>query len=325
MYIIGFGFIIATPIGVLWVNFSSYGVINQPLFFEYLPGNSSAVEELILDVDFGNIEINYVDPPVNYLAKIDVHIKMMGAGLAGKSYLDFFSINEGDTTGSPISFSMKRLSHINELDLNSLIKNISVIVSLRRDIIFNISTTVINGKVNIDVPVNVRIGNLNVSINNGDILFDLKNCIMDGNITGIGNQSNIELRAREVQYLRNSFWHIKNKEGTLKFDIDQSREMGANVTAIGEVETADAEIQVFYDDFSSDIGAIVTLNHWDEFFPTHCYNFGFDYDVVVSTPETGFRFTSFDFPTQDFYNISLVRKSLDRWRPYFWYLSSEPN
>ena len=206
----------------------------------------------------------------------------------------------------------------------SLIKNISVIVSLRRDIIFNISTTVINGKVDIDVPFNVRIGNLNVNIINGDILFDLKNCIMDGNITGIGNQSNIELRTRDIQLTRNSFWYIKNSEGLLKFDIYQSSEMGANVTVIGELETADSQCQVYYNDFSSNVGSIVTLNHWDDWFPTQCYWIGFDHDVIASIPENGHRFTSYDFPTQNFYNISLFRK-FDRWRPYFWYLSSEPN
>ena len=325
MGIIGFAFIVAIPIGVLSVNFSSYGTIKKSLSFEYLPDTPSAVERFVLNVDIGDIEIKYIDPPVDYFVRIDVDIEMAGPGLVGKSYSDYFNIIEGSTTESPINFSLKSKSDINEIELISLIKNISVIVSLRKDITFNISTSVIHGNVDIEVPFNVRINNLDVNILNGDILFDLKNCIIDGNITGIGNQSNIELRTLDIQLTSNSFWYIKNIEGLLKFNISQLSEMGANVTAIGELETEDAQCQVYYDDFSSNVGSIVTLNHWAEDFPTQCYRIGFDLESIISIPENGYRFTSFDFPTQNYFNISLIRNSLDRWRPYFWFLSSEPN
>ncbi len=319
--IIGFGFIIALPIAVLSVNFSSYDAISANASYEYVPDAPSEVETLILNIDFGNVVIDYIDPPIDYFIRIDVDIEMAGPGLVGKSYLDYFNITESDLSSSPIDFSMRFLPSIIESEVQPLIKNISVIVSLRKDIIFNISTRVDHGNVDIKVPFNVRIDNLYVNILDGDILFDLQNCIIEGNITGVGNQSNIELRTRDIQLTKNSFWYIKNSEGLIEFDIEQSGEMGANVTAIGELETSNVVSQIYYDDSSSNVGSMVTLNNWNDWVPAQCYAIGFDNDSIDSPPIVFYKLTSYDFPAQNNFNISLYRK-LDRWRPYFWFLSS---
>ncbi|MFX0076532.1 MAG: hypothetical protein ACFE96_13905 [Candidatus Hermodarchaeota archaeon] len=324
--IIGLSFVVATPIGILSVNFSSYDSINKSLYFEYLPDTPSEVESLYLNIDYGNVEVDYIDDPVDYFARIDVNIEMGGAELAGKDYSDYFNINEGDKSSSPINFTIRLLSGITESEVEPLIKKISIIVSLRKDIKFNISTNVIHGNVDIEVPFNVRIDNLHVNIFDGDISFNLVNCIIEGDITGIGNQSNIELRTQDIQLTNNSIWYIKNTKGLLKFDIDQTSEMGANVTAIGELDTNNTQCKVYYDDFSSNVGALLTLNQWgDGWFPYQCYWSGFDFESLSSVPLIGYRFFSLDLPTENYFNISLIRNSLDQISPYFWFLSSEPN
>ena len=181
MSIIGFGFIIAIPIGVLSVNFSSYGTINKKLSFEYLPDESSAVEGLNLNVDFGNIEIKYIDTPINYFVKIDVNIEMAGKGLANKDYLDYFNIIEGNTTGSPIDFSMRFLSGIIESEVESLIRDISVIVTIQKGILFDISAMVLKGNVDLSVPFNVPINKINVNTTVGRLSYELRNCISAAN------------------------------------------------------------------------------------------------------------------------------------------------
>jgi hypothetical protein len=249
---------------------------------------------------------------------------MSGPGLGGKDCLDFFTINTGNLTESPIDFSMKILPDISYLKLNTLVRNISILVTLRKDIIFNISTVVTQGNINCFVPFNVQVNNLNANITHGDILFDLTNCILEGNITGIGNHSNIELKTYDIQCTRDSLWYLKNGVGEVKFDIYQSIEMGANITAIAELDTAEALGRVFYNDFSSNIGATLYLFHWNDYFPASCTWDGFDYIDIDTLPEKSFIFTSFDFPTLNNYNISFYRNNLEAWLPYFWNLYSEP-
>ena len=322
--VIGFGLIIAIPISVLSSNFSSYDVINANPSYEYLPDDPSEIESLILNFDYGNVEIKYIDPPVDYYVKIELNIEMGGKGLEGRELEDYFNIVEGDLTSTPINFTMRLLPGISFAEAESIINNVSVIVSLRKGITFNISTSVVHGNVDIVVPFNVRIGTLDVNILNGNILFDLYRCTLNGNIRGVGNRSDIKLISYDVQLSRNSFWYFQNSEGLLEFDIDQSGEMGANVTIIGELETSNAVSQIYYDDSSSNVGLMVTLNNWNDWPPAQCYANGFNPESIDSPPIVYYKLTSYDFPARNYFNISLYRKS-NRYRPYLWFLSSVPN
>jgi len=323
MVVICFSLIISIPMVILSTTLSHYGRIIESVTFYYKPLNSSIIEELNIISDLGNIEIEYIDPPVDYFVKIDVNIEMVGSGLAEKIYSDYFDINEGNITGSPIDFSMKFLSDIYDPEVSSLIKDVSIKVNLRKDIIFDISVTLINGRVSINVPFNVRINNMKVNITKGNILFDLSNCIVEGNITGIANQSNIELRTYNVQYTRNSIWYLKNDAGDIKFDIFQSNEMGANVTGIGEIYSNNAIINVVYYDTSTNVGAVITFNNWAEYFPSPCTWIGFNYSYLYTDP-MGYIFKSYDFPTKNSYNLTLHRNTVENSNPYYWNLYSEP-
>ena len=327
MSIIGFGFIIAIPIGVLSVNFSSYGTINKKLSFEYLPDESSAVEGLNLNVDFGNIEIKYIDTPINYFVKIDVNIEMAGKGLANKDYLDYFNIIEGNTTGSPIDFSMRFLSGIIESEVESLIRDISVIVTIQKGILFDISAMVLKGNVDLSVPFNVPINNINVNTTVGRISYELRNCIVEGNITGITNQGDVRLTTEDVQYTRNSVWYIKSIQDSIIFDIDQSLDMGANVTGYGE--SRDKFVKTFYYDDTDSVGAWLKLVDQDSGFPDdpdHYYNpDGWDWITNPNdwiSPVYGYEFISSDFPAKNNYNISIYSHA---GRHFFhWSLYNEP-
>jgi len=326
LILVGFSIIIAIPIGILSDNLSEYDRYNESISYEYIPDTPSTVESLNLNVEFGNVEFKYIDPPVNYFVKIDVYIEMAGEGLAGKNCFDFFNIEEGNLSDSPLNFLMKLKPGISNSEAKVLINNVSILVSLSKAIIFNISTTVINGKIELFVPFNVQINNINAQITSGDILLDLKSCILDGNITGIifGNWSNIELRTYNIHCTKNGNWYFYNYKGEILLNISQSNEMGANITAIAELETAEAVARVFYNDFSSNIGATLYLSHWNSYFPDHCSWDGFDYIDLETLPEKSFLFTSFDFPSLNNYNITFCRNTMDSWRPYFWNIYSEP-
>lgn len=329
---IGFSLIIAIPIGVLSDNLSSYEIYDDSFYYEYLPDTPSTIESLNLNIELGNVDIKYLNPPVDYYAKIDVYIEMAGPGLAGKDCFDYFIINEGNSTDSPIDFSLQLQPGITDFEVNTLIKNVTILVSLSKAIIFNISTSVINGNIELSVPFNVQVNDLNAHIASGDILFDLRNCILEGNITGIGNQSNIELRTYNIQCTRDSDWYIKNAVGDLILNITQSVEMSANITANAEIGTQYTTAYVFYKDFSPNIGSILYLNQWDGYFPDECHpndlneceRVGYkNWEDLYTTPITGYLFTSFDFPAQYNYNISLNRNNYSNPKPYFWNLYNE--
>jgi len=256
LLIIGFGLIITVPISVLSVRLSSYNIINKHLFYEYTPDTPSSFEILNLNINIGDIEIKYIDPPVDYFVRIDVNIEMAGPGLAGKSYSNYFNIIEGDLTSSPIDFSMRFFSNITESEADSLIKDVSIMVTLRKDIIFDISANVFDGNVELEVPFYVYINNMNVNITNGDIFFDLSNCIVEGNITGVTNNGKIVLKSYNAEYTQNSEWTLSANQNYI--EITQYKPIGANVT--GTIRnTVNVGTHLIYNDYNSEVGAKFTL------------------------------------------------------------------
>ncbi|MFX1327700.1 MAG: hypothetical protein ACFE91_06080 [Promethearchaeota archaeon] len=272
--IIGFSLIITIPIVFLSIALSPYGIIDDLLSFEYVPGSSSSIEKLNLNVDYGKIEIGYIFSPVDYYAKIDLKIEMIGVNLAGKSSTEFFNITWQDTSPTP-SFTLQFKSSINKEETISLIKNINVFVTLRADITFDIITTLNEGYFELFVPWGVSIGNAqtNVSIgnilydfeyctirgnitgtiNNGDIFYDFNHCTIEGNITGIVNIGNIELTTLNAQYTRYCIWNFTIDNGKFDVFIYQYEDLGTNIT--GKVHIRDGNVFVFYNDNSDNSGA----------------------------------------------------------------------
>jgi len=83
---------ITLPILTLSSNLRGYGRFNETLTIKHDPINQSTIQKLNLNVDVGNIEITYANPLVDYVAKIEVNIKMSGLLLNKKLYSDYFVI-----------------------------------------------------------------------------------------------------------------------------------------------------------------------------------------------------------------------------------------
>ncbi|MFX1567034.1 MAG: hypothetical protein ACFFCV_01555 [Promethearchaeota archaeon] len=302
-----FGFIITVPIGVLSVNLSSYGIINYSYSYPYTPDNRSAVEKLNLNVEIGDIEIKYIDPPVDYFMRIEVNVEMAGSGLAGKSYSNYFNISEGDKTSSPYDFSMRLFSNVTQSEVDSLLRDVSITVTLRKGVIFDISTAVMDGNVDLIVPFNVHISNLNVNITNGDIFFDLTNCIVEGNITGVTKNGKLVLKSYNVEYTQNSMWILSSIKN--KIYITQHKLMGANVT--GSIITAiDIPTILNYNDNSPEIGAKFTLYNYKYatvLLNRTMYNFEF-YPEPVGINRYSIK--SDDFPANNNYIFSLYLEGI---------------
>ncbi|MFW9784579.1 MAG: hypothetical protein ACFFFB_20025, partial [Candidatus Heimdallarchaeota archaeon] len=70
--------IIIIPIQLFSFRSSLYDHINKSCSFIYEPSSPSPIEKLCINADEANIEIRYIDPPVDYYVLIDVNIALIG-------------------------------------------------------------------------------------------------------------------------------------------------------------------------------------------------------------------------------------------------------
>ncbi|MFX1571446.1 MAG: hypothetical protein ACFFB0_01750 [Promethearchaeota archaeon] len=305
--IFGFVIIASIPVVILSSSFSPYIKIEHYKSFEYTSLNSSTIEEINLNVDVGDIEISYTYAPVDYHVKVEVFINMSGQNLPGKSYLDYFKAPVWKNSTNSAIFSMELLSE-SWFDTSLWItRDVSIIVTLNANILFDINTTTnLEGNVKVYVPGGVNVNNVNVIINKLNnktvskslIYFDY--CTIEGNITANGNFADIELKTINVQYIQNSILNLSNDEGILTFDIIQYEEMGANITGI--LNSTTGHVHLIYQDYTQNVGAWIKMIDFLGWGHSDSTSEGFYEDV--SKP-SGREFVSYDFPAKNNYNFSM--------------------
>ncbi|MFX0043269.1 MAG: hypothetical protein ACFE8L_10175 [Candidatus Hodarchaeota archaeon] len=296
MVIIGVSLIIFVPIQIISIRLSSYDTIYESCSFIYQPSSPSPIEKLYINADEGNIEIRYMDPTVNYHMLIEVNIMLSGKNLAKKTYDDYLNISWSNSS-SPVDF---RLEIISDDWFNPslwLIQDVIIIVKLKKDIAFDIITNLIEGHYEITVPWPVSIGNLLTNVSKGDILYNFEYCSIQGNITGITNIGDLELKSYNVKYTQNCNWKLTSTDGDMNIEIFQHEEMGANIT--GTAMIIDGNLDLLYNDNTVNIGA------WF-FFPLLSGDFSLyqeGFNIIFQGEKTWF--ISFDFPTINNYNLTL--------------------
>jgi len=309
LIIFGVSILVSVPIIILSTGFSPYiNVEGIPEPFEYVASNTAGIHKLELNVDVGNIEIQYTTTRVDFLAKIELNIEMVGQNLVGESFDNYFIIEWDDSNTMP-TFTMELEKDTDWFNTSKWItQNVGIIVTLNANILFDIDITINNiGNVEIFVPGGVNINNVDVNLERGNMFFDFTYCIIEGNISGNVNNGNgdIDFKVNNVEYTRNSVWNLTNDIGVILFDIIQYEGMGANITGMGETNTG--IIEVVYKDFTSNVGAVFTFYRtvtqdgiWEGF------------EREIDTDETQwwqsrFIYYSDDFPVINNYNISLYK------------------
>lgn len=312
MIVFGFSIIISIPIFFITLGFSPYISIVHQEYRKFI-FNSSTVIDLKLEIDVGNVDIKYTYDPIDYHARVDLNIEMIGQNIPSKKYSDYFDI-EWDNTNNSCSLLMNLISNSGFNDSMWKEKDINIIVSLNPAILFNINTT-INGDGNVDLKAGgIDINNIVVNIETGNILFDFDFCNINGNMTGNTGTGKIKLDLNNVQYTRDCVWNLKtNYDGNrptiaeIYIDITQSsKSIGFNVT--GTAYTNVGDITVFYYDENPNVGAIFTF-YLAGNDPTGTYN-GFERNYEIDTEkwwQSRFIYDSDDFPAIGNYNISLCR------------------
>lgn len=297
-----FSLIFTIPIVLLSEGFATYDKINENKSYYYSPNNSSNTKILNLEVDRSDVEIKYVYPPKDFVVKIDTHFEISGKDALRKSYLDYFEIL-WENGSSHLNFKMKYKSGIDPFEVTSLFKNISIVVSLRADVMIDLNIEIDHGKFQQIVPFKVPINNVKINNTNGDILLNFTSCVISGTITALSNRGNIDLNAYNAQYTQDNHWMLNSNLGDIDFFItyeNNSGEMGANIT--GTIVTTTGHIRTVYRDANSDIGAIFTF-----------YNTSTDpgdregFERIINHDPLFMRYISNDSPASFNYNISLFK------------------
>jgi hypothetical protein len=298
---ISFGLIIVFPISILTIHLTQagYDSIDKPLIYSYYSSNSSEIQALNLDIEVGDIEIKYIEPSVDYLVKVEVNIVMSGSNLAGKSYENFFDITPKlENIDSTINFTLEITS--DDWFDPSLWpnKNVSTVVYIRKDVVLDIFLLLDDGDFKITVPYGVSIGNLRSKLSKGNILYEFQYCIIEGNITGITYEGDLELKSYNVTYTQNSNWMLNCTGGYMGILISQYKEMGANIT--GTAIITNSELGLFYKDNTTNIGALFTFPLYSRDPPAYFLE-GFK----PIFQGVGLSYVSSDFPTINNYNLSI--------------------
>jgi len=260
-------------------------------------------KELNLNIDLGQVEINYISQPVDYLMKVDIVIEMGGNNLAGKSYSDFFAF-EWQNTSDIVNFTLEIKAGVDLDRLLALIEKINILVTLRADVVcdFNINMKM-DGDVKLTVPFKVSVGCITTNITNGDILYNINFGIVGGNITGIIQETgNIEIITTEVEYTQNSTWSLDTYDGDISLQIYQNSNMNANVSGIFSITYGNINFK--YRDNNDNSGAYFTLYYEvNDLALAQKISEVVGFDTDLDPEQTIFYLESYDYPAQNNYNL----------------------
>ena len=178
---------------------ATWGEYEYTESYYYKPGAPSALEKLNFNSDIGQINIKYNITPTDYYAQIDLDIKVVGGFVAGKSYSDFFYPIEWVNNSSPISFELD--TKFNPVFIFGLTHRITIDVTLRTDVIYDINAFSSTGSINMNVPDNILLNNTSLGTSTGSIILNsAKNTTFHGSLGMSTSTGAISLYAKQTNF-----------------------------------------------------------------------------------------------------------------------------
>jgi hypothetical protein len=267
-----FALIISIFLISLLVTFTTFGRYQKSFIFYYDPDEPSSIEELKLNCDITDTEILYNSTPMEEVIKIEVNFYIYGPLVSGKTYLNYYKPILWDNTSSPVKFSMESLPTVS-FEKPSIDNN--VIVTLRTDILYDITTIASKGNIEITNYPNTHIGLINLTTNkgnitllsegaiftrglsvattSGDISLKFVNSSMKGSIRINSTSGNIMIKSYNMECPRNCVWNFDTSRGNIDMEILQYKDLGGSV--IGTADTSSGSINIVYEDNLHVVGA----------------------------------------------------------------------
>lgn len=269
--------IVGGGLGFVITGFATSGSIQESFTF-YYEGSPSPIEELSLNADVGALDIKYNTTLTPYMAKIDVNIAISGLFMAGRQYTAFLTPYTGwwQNSSTPTTFDLDVKQDV-WFDPANWFKsyNISVTITLRTDVVYDLDASTGTGSIDIDIPDNVVLDDLTIDTGTGSIelystnanlthgltiesgtgsiLANFTNNVIGGNLGLDAGTGSIDFNSFNMEYTQDSIWTIHTGTGSIDININQHSGMGANVS--GLVDTGTGSIDIIYKDTSPSVGA----------------------------------------------------------------------
>lgn len=193
--IVGGGTVFGIIVAVTW---GEYNYSNSYYYDPQIP--PSGIEEVSFTSDIGSIHINYNTTPTNNYVEIDLDIKIKGAFVAGKSFSDFFkTIIWVNNSISTTTFSLEKKP--STWFLFPLLQRINISITLRTDIIYDISALVSTGSVEMNIPEDVLLNSTDIETSTGSVYVQAEdNIIFYGNLDLTASTGSIDLFAKGTNF-----------------------------------------------------------------------------------------------------------------------------
>ena len=95
--------IIGIPLTVISIQLKKSGRIDASRTFFYSPNTIHSVENVSINSKIGDITIEYIHPPQDYITKVEVRIEMSGFQLPSQTLEEIFKIDWDNQTCSNLT------------------------------------------------------------------------------------------------------------------------------------------------------------------------------------------------------------------------------
>ncbi|MHA2282416.1 MAG: hypothetical protein ACXAC5_16355 [Promethearchaeota archaeon] len=194
------GFVVSGGVAFGVVVFATWGEFAYSNNYSYDPGIPSSWEKVSFASDVGAINIKYNTTPTNYVVEIDLDIKISGGFVAGKTFSDFFKpITWLNDSVPVVTFHLE--NNPTTWFIFPIIRRITINVTLRTDVNYDVAASSNTGAINMDIPVNSDLNNTILSTSTGSVSLNAnENVTFSGNFHVSANTGSIALYAQNVNF-----------------------------------------------------------------------------------------------------------------------------
>lgn len=184
-----FGIVIAT----------TWGEYEYADSYHYAPSNVSLIEKLNIISDIGQVNIKYNATPTNLVAQVDLDIKIVGGFVEEKTFSDFFHPIEWTNSSNIVTFKLD--AKTNPVFIFGLSHRITIDLTLRTDVIYDVNTYCGTGGINMNVPENIVINNTSLSTSTGSVaLYSAKNTTFQGSLGVSTSTGKVSVFAKHTNF-----------------------------------------------------------------------------------------------------------------------------
>ena len=248
--IIAVALIVGGGLGFVIYGFVASGSIENSFNFTYEPSSPDPIEDLTFNVDIGKILFTYNTSPTTSYAKIDVNIEIAGLYMEGKTYLNFFNPSTEWWDNKTATFDLMAIPDV-WFDPSHWFKsyNITVAVTLRTDVIYDLTALTAVGSVEMLVSDGVILNGTSLTSSTGSIkLTTLGNNEFQGKVKLESSTGSVESFAAKTNFTRG--FRALTSTGSLSLNYTNCL-MGDNL--IGTVSTGSVSFKSYNMVYTKDI------------------------------------------------------------------------